>query len=314
MSESTGSSSYLERLASRRKALQKRAQLVSAIRSFFDGQGYLEVETPLLLSTVAPEEFIEPMECDGRYLATSPELEMKALVAAGYGSIYQVTRSFRRGEHGRKHSPEFTILEWYRHADTLDALLSDLERLMRHCVQAVTGGQQFVWCGRPVDVSGPLRVIHVRDAYLRYAGWDPVLNWDADRFDVDMAERVEPNLGQGGPEALAYYPAQAASLARLWPQDPRLAQRVELYVHGLELANGFVELTDAAEQSARFAESAAYIERLGRRAPPLPARFLEILPKLPDTVGMALGVDRLAMLLCDVSRLDEVRAFDFLEV
>lgn len=314
MSESTRSSSLQERLASRLQALQIRAQLVAAIRLFFCGQGYLEIETPLLLSCVAPEEHIEPMECDGRYLATSPELQMKQLSAAGYGRIFQITRSFRRGEYGRKHSPEFTILEWYRNATSLDALVEDLDGLLRFCVQQVSGGSEFVWQGRRIDVRAPLRVIGVREAYLRYAGWDPVASWDADRFDLDMVERVEPNLGLGSPEALAYYPAQAASLARLWPQDSRLAQRVELYVEGLELANGFVELNDPTEQRTRFEETRQHIRQLGRTPGPMPESFLASLSQLPDTVGMALGVDRLAMLLANKATLEEVRAFDFLDV
>lgn len=312
-SESTRSNPFLQRLASRRRALELRAHLLQTIRAHFDGQGYLEVETPCLLTTVAPEEYIEPMECDGRYLATSPELQMKQLVAAGMGRIYQVTRSFRRGEYGRKHSPEFTILEWYRGGSSLQCLVDDLDQLMKACVKALCGGDRFEWNGHTVDVSKPLKVTSVQEAYRRYAGWDPVESWDPVHFDVDMVEKVEPNLGRGEPEALGYYPHQAAALARLWPGDRRVAQRVELYVEGLELSNGFVELSDAAEQRQRFQESSEAIRAQGRTPPPVSESFLEALPFLPDTVGMAVGVDRLAMLLTNSKLLEEVRAFDFHE-
>lgn len=254
------------------------------------------------------------MECDGRYLATSPELQMKQLVAAGYGPIFQLTRSFRRGEYGRRHSPEFTILEWYHQASNLEVLVDDLDALLRHCVREVTGDTTLVWQGHQVDFSRSLMVTCVREAYLHHAGWDPVTHWDPDRFDLDMVNLVEPNLGRCAPECLAYYPAQAASLARLWPQDTRLAQRLELYVEGLELANGFVELNDPAEQRLRFLDTQGHILALGRTPGPMPEQFLESLSQLPDTVGMALGVDRLAMLLADKATLEEVRAFDYLDV
>lgn len=279
------------------------------MRTVFCGLGFVEVETPVLLTTVAPEEHIVPVRCGQRLLATSPELQMKELMAAGFDRIYQVTRSFRAGERGRRHVPEFTILEWYRKADSLDALRTDLEALLSGIALEALGRPAVEWQGRTVDFSPPYRVVPVREAFLRHAGWDPVRDFDADRFDLDLVERIEPNLGRGKPEILAFYPIPQASLARPHPQDPDVALRLELYVEGMELANGFVELSDPAIQEARFRESAAAIRRRGRKPPPLPAAFLAALPYLPDCVGIALGIDRLIMLLTDAADIDQVRTF-----
>jgi len=279
------------------------------VRSYFAGDGYLEVDTPLLLETVAPEEHIEPIECAGGYLATSPEIQMKLLMAAGYERIYQVTRSFRQGEVGKNHSPEFAILEWYRKGDSVELLARDAEAMFRWVARQVGCVDRLSWQGRSIDLSAPWRIRSVRDVFMEMAGWDPVSDFDPSRFDLDLVEKVEPNLGRGAPEFLAFYPAELGSLARLHPDDHRVAQRLELYVEGLELANGFVELNDAAEQRARFDKAARDIRRQGRVPPPMPEAFLAALARLPDCVGMALGLDRMVMLFADAGSIDEVRPF-----
>ncbi len=299
----------LSRLAARREHLKSRARVVRAIRAFFDGDDFIEVETPLLLETVAPEAHIEPVRVGDRFLATSPELQMKELVAAGMPRIYQLTRSFRAGERGRRHNPEFTILEWYRPGADVHCLVRDLEGLFGRVAADLLGRNRLTWQGRSIDLAPPWPVTSVRDAFLRLAGWDPVADYDPDRFDLDLVEKVEPHLGRGRPEVLAFYPAPAGSLSRPLPDDPRVCQRMELYVEGMELANGFVELNDAAEQRRRFAAEAEIIRESGRLPPPLPAAFLDSLEALPDTVGIALGVDRMVLLFADCDRLDEVRAF-----
>ena len=283
--------------------------MLRALRDYFHQAGFTEVETPLLLSTVAPEEHIVPVQGDDFYLATSPELQMKQLVAAGMVPIFQLGRSFRAGEEGRRHSPEFALLEWYRLGTTIDPLVADLEGLFGHLAATLLGAQPLSWQGDQVDLQAPWPVTPVRDAFRYHAGWDPVADFDADRFTLDLVNLVEPQLGRGRPEVLAWYPVELGSLSRVHPEDPRLSQRMELYVEGMELANGFVELNDADEQRRRFDRERRVIEAAGRQPPPMPESFLEALPELPDTVGIALGIDRLVMLFCDIDDIASVRAF-----
>jgi len=308
-SESTGRPAGLERLGRKVPHLKLRHAVLAAVRQWFSTRDFTEVETPLLLDTVAPEEHIEPLKCDRGYLGTSPELEMKQLVAAGLPRVFQLTRAFRRGESGRLHAPEFTILEWYRPGTSVHDLVADLEGLFVHVADQVLGRRTLEWQGRPVDLTPPWRVTQVRDAFLAHAGWDPCADFDGARFDLDLVAKVEPQLGRRAPEVLAFYPVEQASLARRLPSDPALAQRMELYIAGLELANGFVELNDVGEQRERFEKARRHIAKAGRTPPPMPQRFLETLEFLPDCVGLALGVDRMVMLCADAARVEDVQAF-----
>lgn len=312
-SESTNSRELLATLRGKRENLRLRDLVVRGLRRSFQEMGFLEVETPLLLKTVATEEHIQPFTVEDRYLATSPELEMKLLVASGICPVFQFSRSFRKGEHGRRHNPEFSILEWYRAGSDLEILAKDLEVLLRSAAMAIHGAHQFSWQGRDVDLSVDFERLTVQDAFLRWAGWDPLVDADPDRFEMDLVERVEPHLGRGRPTFLVEYPVAMGSLAQAKEQDPRVALRGELYLEGVELANGFVELRNSDEQRARFLEAAQAIRAQGRSAPPMPEHYLSVLDKLPPTVGIALGVDRLVMLLVGADCVSEVRPFDFLE-
>jgi elongation factor P--(R)-beta-lysine ligase len=303
------SPSLLQRLAHRAPFLRRRAALLRALRDYFHEGGFTEVETPLLLTTVAPEEHIAPMLVGERYLATSPELQMKQLVAAGLEPLYQIGRSFRSGEKGRLHNPEFTMLEWYRAGADIVHLVSDIDGLLGYLAAALLDGPQLIWQGRTVDLSVPCLVTPVREAFVRHAGWDPVAAFDGDRFNLDLANLVEPQLGRGRPEVLAWYPAEVGSLSRAHPEDSRLSQRMELYFEGMELANGFVELNDPVEQRRRFAAEQDAIRAAGREPPPMPESYLKTLSALPDTVGIALGIDRLTMLFADAGDIAQVRAF-----
>ncbi len=303
------SSSLLQGLTQKAPFLRRRAELLQALRYFFHDQGFTEVETPLLLRTVAPEEHIAPLMAGDRYLATSPELQMKQLVAAGLEPIFQLGKSFRSGEIGRLHNPEFTMLEWYRGGADIAPLVADIEGLLGHLATVLLQGTSLSWQGRTVDLSGPCLVTAVRDAFLQHAGWDPVADFHGDRFNLDLANLVEPQLGRGRPEVLAWYPIEVGSLSRVHPDDPKLSLRMELYIEGMELANGFVELNDPAEQRRRFAAEQEAIRAAGREPPPMPESYLETLSSLPDTVGIALGIDRLTMLFADASDIAEVRAF-----
>ena len=274
--------------------LSERARVLRAIRAFFDARGFTEVETPVRIPAPAPEPHIDCPPSGDWFLRASPELQMKKLLAAGLPRIYQIGPCFREGERGRRHSPEFTMLEWYR----AEADYTDIARDMEELVRAI------LWARGSAPL--PFARLTVREAYIRWAGWDPVEDWNQDRFDFDMATKIEPNLPKG-PLFLTDYPSPAASLARLKADDPRVAERWELYVDGMELANAFTELTDSAEQRKRFEAARAERRVLGEADYPLDEDFLFALARMPPAGGVALGVDRLVMLACGAASIDEVR-------
>lgn len=299
-----------EVLARRRPALELRRRVIGALRAFFDGQGFLEVQTPLLTAAPAPEPHIDPIPAGGSgYLITSPELYMKRLLAAGYARIYQIAPAFRAGERGRLHHPEFTLLEWYRLGADYRTLQEDCRGLLTAACAAAGRLEGWFYGDKYLDVKAPWQHFTVREAFRLFAGWEPRDPLDPDRFDQDMVEKVEPRLGFPAPCILSDYPASQAALARLAPHDPTVAERFELYWAGVELANGFSELTDPQEQRERFEAVREERRRAGRPVTPMPQTFLDSLGRLEPCAGIALGVDRLVMLLCAAKDLDQVTAF-----
>ena len=298
-----------ERLTAAGPVLAVRAAVLQAIRAFFARQGFLEVETPVHTPVPMLELHIDAMASESAFLRTSPELHMKKLVAAGQRRLFQLGPCFRRGERGRFHNPEYTMLEWYRaDAGYLD-VLRDAEMLLRDVAAAAVGAPEFRWQGARVDLAAPWARLTVEDAFERYAGWNPVTAYDADRFDLDLVGKVEPALPRDRPVVLMDYPAGAAALARLKPGSPAVAERWELYLAGVELANAYGELTDPAEQRARFAGWASARKAMGHPEYPVDENFLAALADMPPTAGIALGVDRLVMLLADAPSLDRVLPF-----
>ncbi len=273
--------------------LQQRAAVLRTIRAFFDEQGFVEVETPIRIPAPANEAFLEPPPSGDRWLRTSPELHMKRLLAHGAGNIYQMGACFRSAERGKRHNPEFTLLEWYRPQATIEALYTDVAALVSRVL------------GRPMTPQ----CFSVAELYRTVAGWDPLTAWDEDRFDEDMALKIEPALPQEGLVYLVDYPAPAAALARLNPHDPRVAERFEAYLNGMEIANGYGELTDAQEQRARFLATCDLRRRYQLPVYPLDEAFLAALPQMPPTAGIALGVDRLVMVACGTREISEIRSF-----
>ena len=293
--------------------LVRRAEIVRGIRRFFDECGFVEVETAVRIAAPAPEEHIDcPVVLDGAtayggtppridgvrgvsFLRASPELQMKKLLAAGMERIYQIGPCFREGERGSRHSEEFTMLEWYRRGATYMDVKADIERLY-----AELSGQAALF-----------RDVYVRDAYLEYAGWDPWAEWDQNRFDVDMATKVEPAIKAiGGGVFLIDYPMQAASLAHVSVDEKSglvRAERWEFYMDGLELANCFTELCDREEQTRRFECARENRRALGESEYPLDVAFLDALPAIGSASGAALGVDRLVMALAGVKEISAVR-------
>ena len=292
-------------------SLPRRAAMVRALRAALDEGGFIEVETPVRIPAPANEPHIRPPASGRAFLRASPELQMKRLLAAGLGRLYQIGPCFRAGERGARRAPEFTMLEWYRAPGGWEDVLRDAERLVLSAAAALhgAGSARVPFRGGSLDLAAPWERVPVREAYRRWAGWDPVEDWDAERFDLDMALKVEPALPRDRAVVLFGYPAQAASLARLSPEDPRVAERWELYLGGMEIANAFGELADPAEQRRRF--EAAREEKIacGETPMPLDEDFLADLAHMPPAGGAALGVDRLAMVLLDAPDIDSVRAF-----
>ena len=316
-------------------AARARQTLFTTLRRAFVAMGYLEVETPCLIPTPGLEPHIDPFEVPfvpqtdvgtRRTLAlqTSPEYAMKRLLAdPGCPPLFQLCKTFRNGEVSGHHNPEFTMLEFYRpHAD-YTAIMADLERVL-------SAGEQAVAPHRALFSKTPWERLTVRDAVLRHAELDlqvltdgPSLKRAADArgiytgtstgfddvFFHVFLERVERRLGQERPTFLIEYPASMASLSRLKPLDPSVAERVELYVQGVELANGFSELTDAVEQRRRLVEEQALRRSLGRPVYPLDERFLEAVGRMPPSGGIAVGLDRVLMLMLEHTQIADVLLF-----
>lgn len=308
-----------------RAALELRARLLATTRDFFAQRGVLEVETPALGRhavtdvNLAAAEVSLPGFGERYYLHTSPEYAMKRLLAAGSGDIWQTCRVFRGGERGRLHNPEFTLIEWYRVGFPMEALMDEVAALVQQLIgdggparpvervaYAALLGERLGLDVLEADIPGLARAaceLGCDAALVARLGRDELL-------DLVMGEHVGPTLGQGGLSFVHRYPASQAALARLDPEDPRLALRFELYCEGMELANGFAELGSADEQRARFEADRATRRRRGLAVPKMDETFLAALEAgLPDCAGVALGFDRVAMLAAGAAHIDEVLAF-----
>jgi elongation factor P--(R)-beta-lysine ligase len=297
------------RLAKLRNNLERRARVFTLTRRFFRERGFLEVATPVRVPAVAPEPYIRPIESQDWYLITSPELHMKRLLAAGYPKIFQITPCFRQGERGRLHNPEFTILEWYRARAGYLEVIRDTEELLIFLAGELGLGTTIVYQYQTINLRPPWQQVSVSEAFQRFAGWDPVANFNQRRFDEDTCFKVLSSLPADRPVVLLDYPKETASLARLKPGQTEIAERAEVFLGGLELANAYSELNDSVEQRRRFLADAAHIEKEQERQAPLPESFLEAVAEMPPAGGIALGMDRLMMLLCDAASIDEVLAF-----
>jgi lysyl-tRNA synthetase class 2 len=298
-----------ERLAAKKPFLLLRSKIIRAIRDFFFAKGYLEIETPILIPAPAPEPYIDAIQAGYFFLHTSPELCMKRLLAAGYEKIFQICRCFREGERGSSHLPEFTLLEWYRSGTDYLGLMDECEELLLSVSLKLACRGKIRYQGKEVDLHGPWPRLSVKEAFRRYADVTVEEAVTMGVFDEIMVTRIEPHLGFPRPTFLYEYPASLAALARTKEKQPELAERFELYAAGLELANAFSELTDPREQKKRFVRDAADRRRLGKKAYPLPDKFLTVLGTRPASAGIALGVDRLAMIFCDRKDIDAVVSF-----
>lgn len=310
-----------------RTVLEARKRMNDAVRGWFDGQGFLEVETPIAVPSPGLEPHLEAFETVERgpggretalYLHTSPEYAMKRLVGRGLGSLYQIARVFRNGERSKTHAPEFTLLEWYRHPGTLDAVASDVAALIEEVAAAVDGPWRPSGADR-LSVSEAFRRAGLEDPLDHLENLDGLRrglevpevegdDWDAVFFRA-FFERVESSFDPNRVTVLEGYPATMAALARIDPADPRRALRFEVFVGRLELGNAFAELADPVEQRQRFEDDLALRRALGRQTPPIDEGLLRDLPGLDPCAGIALGLDRLLMRCLGLESVQDVLCF-----
>jgi len=332
-----------DRFAARRGRLEQRGQILGAVRSFFAARGYVEVDTPALQVSPGLEPHLQAFKtqlhdpCENRaaerYLHTSPEYAMKKLLVAGMPRIWQLAHVFRDGDRGATHHPEFAMLEWYRAGASYRNLMDECAALIRAC-QDAAGAAALLWRGHSADARRPWQRLSIADAFREHCGIDllatapdplapdlerlaaaarhlgigphPGDDWEALYFRI-LLERIEPVLGLGTPTVLYDYPLSMAALARGSLSDPRVAERFEIYICGLEVANAFGELTDAAEQRRRFAADQAKKRALYGETYPVDEDFLAALDYgLPACAGIALGFDRLVMLVTGAEDIEEV--------
>jgi lysyl-tRNA synthetase class 2 len=301
-------------------ALARRAAGIAALRALLAERGFLEVETPALVPSPGLDLHLDAFAVAGApphasYLITSPEYQMKRLLAGGVPRCFQIARCFRRGELGRRHNPEFTMLEWYRAFAGVDEVMADTEAIVRAVADALGAGELRDG-GARAALDAPFARVSVADAFARYAGVPAeeamaLASGDEERFFRILVDRIEPALAvEPRPVFLTDYPAPFASLARLKPDDPRVCERFELYACGVELCNGFGELTDPAEQRARLERDQAARAAQGKPVYPIDERFLAALDEgIPPSAGNALGVDRLIALCLGAEAVADVMAF-----
>jgi len=291
--------------------LRERAAIVRSVRSYFHAAGFLEVETPSIVPCPGLDVHLDAFEVPGQgWLITSPELQMKRLVAAGLREIFQICRCFRKGERGHLHEPEFTMVEWYRSGAGSQEVMADTEQLVAEACRALRDGSTRYHGGRgSIDLAPPWPTLTVEDAFGQFArvSLADVLN-DEERFYRTLVDTIEPELGRDRPVFLTHWPASMASLARLHPGGI-FADRFEAYVDGVELCNGFAELTDPLEQRARFEIDRRKRATMGKPVYPIDERFMAALNEgLDPCGGNALGIDRLVMLLTGERHIENVVA------
>lgn len=326
--------------------LAKRALIIQAIRAFFIENGFLEVETPLLVDSPGMEPhleafvttFVPEFSCRKPskvlYLPTSPEFHMKRLLCRGFNKIFQITRAFRNGETGQLHQPEFSMLEWYRADDSYESIMTDVENLFIAVSRRLGTGSTITFGSTRIDLRPPWTRMTVKDAWKNFCGIDLDQNpsaadlrtqgrligvhnlldedsWDILYFKIFL-DRIEPRLGIDKPLILYEYPAGMSALARIKPDDPSVALRFEIYAAGMELGNAFDELTDARLQRTRCEEARNIQIKNGKIPFPIDESFLDALESgMPPSAGIAVGIDRIVMLFLNIPDMSNVLAFPF---
>ncbi|MEM4248387.1 MAG: EF-P lysine aminoacylase EpmA [Candidatus Nanoarchaeia archaeon] len=296
-------------LKNSRSFIELRALALRAVRDFFFNNGYLEVETPVRIASPAPETHIDPILSESLFLRTSPELQMKQMLCAGYEKIFQIGPCFRKGEIGRIHNEEFTMLEWYQTGSDYLDLLNFTKKMIAETAKKVLKTEVCEFRGQKIDLSPESwQIFSVEEAFAKFAGIGATEAIGNGIFDQILVEKVEPNLPKNSPVVLIDYPAELAAFAKLKNSTPQLAERWELYIGGVELSNTYSELTDYQEQKARFAKFAEERAALGKETPPFDEDFLSALRYgMPKCAGSALGFDRLVMIFANAPDIKSVR-------
>lgn len=286
-------------LAEKRSFLEVRSRLLMALRTFFYDHDYLEVETPVRLKYPALEDYIDAEQAGDSWLRTSPELHMKRLVAAGYEKIFQIGPCFRLDECGERHRPEFTMLEWYETGTDYRGILQQTMNLLRSVSRVLKVRQDYF--------NLEWQVLTVEQAFVKYTGKGVDYFIENDKFEETLCFEVEPHLGISKPTVLIDYPASMAALSKKKDENPAIAERWELYIDGLEIANAYSELTDVEEQRQRFEKTRELRAGQGRVVYDIDPDFMAALENgLPDCGGIALGVDRLCMVFSGATNIEQV--------
>jgi lysyl-tRNA synthetase class 2 len=296
--------------------LRDRARALAAVRAFFGARAFLEVDTPLLVPSPGLDLHLDAVQADGGFLITSPEYQMKRLLAGGVPRQFQIAHVFRAGEKGERHNPEFTMLEWYRAFAGVDQVMRDTEELVTALVAEFSGSYQLPGEHALIDVSPPFPRLSVAAAFSRFADVPEALCFrlareDSEAFFRILVDKVEPELALAKtPVFLVDYPIEQASLARQKPSDPRVCERFELYLGGVELCNGFGELSDPVEQRRRLLEDQRARQAAGKAVYPIDERFLAALHEgMPPSAGNALGLDRILALCLGEHEIARVMPF-----
>lgn len=295
------------------EGLHQRASLMRSLRSFFTTHGFLEVDTPIRQPVLLPERHIEPLRQENLYLQTSPEICMKRLLAHGCSLIFQICPCFRKNEKGRLHLEEFTLLEWYRLGESYHTLMADCEALVSFLHHQMSLDSEHQGYGRAFfpgfDFTSPWERLTVADAFKKYSPCSVKNALKNNSFEEILVEYIEPELGRKAPVFLIDYPLELGSLAKAKTNTSDVVERFELYLGGVELANGFSELTDAADQRLRFEREITDIEKTWGSNMAMPERFLEDIGKIDTAAGIALGVDRLFMLALGLGDIADAVSF-----
>lgn len=318
--------------------LWQRQQILSTIRHDLDTEGFLEIETPLLVKTTCPDAYIDTVEVGQHYLITSTEYQIKRLMTGGFEKVYTLTKNFRANDQGAYHSAEFTMLEWARAAESLKAIEKDTVRFIQKAFQKLYPGKTLLsFKGLTIDVmTQPWEHLTVREAFKRHLGLDDVADFSLEAlcraaqqaaialpepFKDDcclvlsyLLDLLQPFLGKTVPTFLHEWPLYMTSSAPKNERDPFTAERSELYIGGIEISNGFPFLTDPQKQKELFANQLHKRAEIGKPAVAIDEKYVASLPALPKGAGMALGIDRLVMVLTGAKCLKDVQAFDWEEL